>query len=195
VGERRGRRQRDRIDVGQHDHLGQLSAAGLAGNMPLVRYCSIQGGLAIGNGCISVNPLFVSCRGQPSSGCGFIVHRRRSQLAVPQDSADLDVDLNLIELTPLDYDGNPRFANTAAVADAGCGVNAVVDMGPFETAGDAVGTVKLGDVTGDGLVNIDDLLSVIGAWGDCPGTCCPQDFDMNGIIDIDDLLTVISHWG
>ena len=55
----------------------------------------------------------------------------------------------------------------------------------------------LGDVTGDNLVNIDDLLGVINTWGSCPAppAACPGDVTHNGIVDIDDLLMVITHWG
>jgi hypothetical protein len=52
----------------------------------------------------------------------------------------------------------------------------------------------LGDTTGDGRVNIDDLLSVIAHWGPCPAPC-PTDTDHNGTVNIDDLLMVINHWG
>jgi hypothetical protein len=53
-----------------------------------------------------------------------------------------------------------------------------------------------GDATGDGLVTVDDLLAVIGAWGVCgsPPAGCPADLNADGVVDVDDLLTVISHW-
>jgi hypothetical protein len=53
-----------------------------------------------------------------------------------------------------------------------------------------------GDITGNSIVNIDDLLSVISAWGPCSG--CPQDFippGGNGVVNVDDLLGVINAWG
>jgi hypothetical protein len=51
-----------------------------------------------------------------------------------------------------------------------------------------------GDATGDGVVNVNDLLAVINAWGLCSPPC-PADLDGNGVVDIDDLLTVINNWG
>jgi hypothetical protein len=53
------------------------------------------------------------------------------------------------------------------------------------------------DVSGDDIVNIDDLLAVINFWGPCSGGC---DADIappggNGVVDIDDLLAVIGGWG
>ncbi len=50
----------------------------------------------------------------------------------------------------------------------------------------------LGDLTGDGIVGIDDLLVVISLWGPCDG--CDADFDNNGDVGIDDLLVVIANW-
>jgi len=49
-----------------------------------------------------------------------------------------------------------------------------------------------------GVVNIDDLLKVINAWGVCPPPpppVCQQDITRSGAVDIDDLLAVINAWG
>lgn len=52
-----------------------------------------------------------------------------------------------------------------------------------------------GDVTGDGTVNVDDLLAVINAWGPCPGPpTCPADLNDDGSVDVSDLLLVINNW-
>ncbi len=54
-----------------------------------------------------------------------------------------------------------------------------------------------GDVNGDGVVNVDDLIAVILAWGPCPQppTPCPADVDGSGAVDVDDLIAVILNWG
>jgi hypothetical protein len=52
----------------------------------------------------------------------------------------------------------------------------------------------IGDVTCNGLVDVDDLLQVINNWGAAPG-CKPADITCNGMVDVDDLLAVINHWG
>jgi len=44
----------------------------------------------------------------------------------------------------------------------------------------------------DGLVNVDDLLTIINNWGNLGG---PGDANGNGIVNVDDLLTVINGWG
>jgi hypothetical protein len=57
------------------------------------------------------------------------------------------------------------------------------------------------DITGNAVVDVDDLLTVINAWGDCPvdPPACPADIapagKLNGVVDVDDLLAVINGWG
>jgi hypothetical protein len=56
-------------------------------------------------------------------------------------------------------------------------------------------TPEPADVTADCVTNIDDLLTVINAWGECANPKnCPADIDGNGAVDIDDLLLVINGW-
>ena len=50
-----------------------------------------------------------------------------------------------------------------------------------------------GDINGDGLVNIEDLLITIGEWGPCSGECL-ADIDDSGTVDIADLLEIIANW-
>jgi hypothetical protein len=60
-----------------------------------------------------------------------------------------------------------------------------------------------GDITGDGQVNVDDLIAVILAWGPCPAPPavggCPADIapapDGDGQVNVDDLIMVILNWG
>jgi hypothetical protein len=52
-----------------------------------------------------------------------------------------------------------------------------------------------GDVNGDGVVDVNDLLELLAAWGPCPpGPSCPADFDDNGEVDITDLLFLLANW-
>jgi Dockerin type I domain len=48
------------------------------------------------------------------------------------------------------------------------------------------------DVNADNVVNIDDLLAVINAWGSTGG---PADVNGDHVVNIDDLLIVINAWG
>ena len=57
-----------------------------------------------------------------------------------------------------------------------------------------------GELTGDEIVDVDDLLLVINGWGSCPAppASCTADImpdGGNGMVDVDDLLTVLTHWG
>jgi subtilisin family serine protease len=49
-----------------------------------------------------------------------------------------------------------------------------------------------GDINGDGLVNVDDLLLLLADWGPCPG--CPTDLDGDDIVDVNDLLAMLESW-
>lgn len=49
------------------------------------------------------------------------------------------------------------------------------------------------DVTGDEVVDIDDLFAVLAAWGECDA--CPEDINSDGNVDIDDVFEVLAAWG
>jgi len=48
------------------------------------------------------------------------------------------------------------------------------------------------DITGDGQVDVDDLLFVFDQWG---VTNSPADVNFDGIVDVTDLLIVVGNWG
>jgi hypothetical protein len=52
--------------------------------------------------------------------------------------------------------------------------------------------VLAGDSNCDKVVNIDDLLNVINAWGPC--NACAADFGQDGLVNIADLFVVIENW-
>ncbi len=49
------------------------------------------------------------------------------------------------------------------------------------------------DVSGDGMVDVTDMLAIIAAWGPCEG--CDEDVTGDGFADVSDLLSVIAAWG
>ena len=49
-----------------------------------------------------------------------------------------------------------------------------------------------GDVNGDGVVNVEDLLLLLAAWGPCEG--CPEDINGDGVVNVEDLLTLLGNW-
>ena len=57
-----------------------------------------------------------------------------------------------------------------------------------------IGPYSNGDATGDGNVDVDDLLLVINSWGPCAPPCA-ADLNFTEVADVDDLLAVINNWG
>ena len=50
----------------------------------------------------------------------------------------------------------------------------------------------VGDVSGDGTVDVTDILAVVGAWGNTSG---PEDVNQDGIVNVSDVLVVVGAWG
>ena len=50
------------------------------------------------------------------------------------------------------------------------------------------------DITLDGVVDVLDLLEVIGQWGSCP-LKCTADVLPDGVVDVLDLLAILENWG
>jgi hypothetical protein len=51
------------------------------------------------------------------------------------------------------------------------------------------------DLNGDGIVGIEDFLTLLGSWGPCAGGgACPADFDDDGFVGITDFLMLLSLW-
>ena len=48
------------------------------------------------------------------------------------------------------------------------------------------------DVTGDGVIDTNDILGVLADWGACPG--CPSDTNGDDIVDVNDVLNVLGCW-
>ena len=89
------------------------------------------------------------------------------------------------------------LAGTIGQADAP-GSGAPLTGGGFEViggfwAGGGPAIPCPADITGDGQINVSDLLAVISAWGVCPG--CPADINADGQVNVTDLLMVINGWG
>ncbi|MCH2133469.1 MAG: PQQ-dependent sugar dehydrogenase [Phycisphaerales bacterium] len=52
-----------------------------------------------------------------------------------------------------------------------------------------------GDVDGDGLVGVNDVLAVLKGWGSCPPVgSCPADLDGDGEVNVNDVLLVLAGW-
>jgi len=52
------------------------------------------------------------------------------------------------------------------------------------------------DLNGDGVVNVSDLLILLGLWGECRDPeQCVGDFNRDGIVNVSDLLILLNNWG
>jgi hypothetical protein len=147
----------------------------------VVSYSNIEGGYA-GTAIIDADPLFVD----PIGG----------DLHLAPGSPCIDAGHNwaIAGTTDIDLDGNPRFADDPATADTGCGIPVIVDMGPYEYQGEPF-PVKLGDIDGNGVVNVKDLLLLLADWGPCLEACCPADLDLDGAVAFNDFLLMLANWG
>lgn len=77
------------------------------------------------------------------------------------------------------------------------GTPSIVEAGIDRFEADTIGCdAVLGDATGDGLVDVADLLQVLGDWGGCPPdpAPCPSDVDGSLTVDVSDLLLVLANW-
>jgi plastocyanin len=53
-----------------------------------------------------------------------------------------------------------------------------------------------GDLNGDGVVDVSDLLILLAAWGPCPQSGdCIADLNGDGAVDVSDLLILLANWG
>jgi hypothetical protein len=80
---------------------------------------------------------------------------------------------------------------------ANAGGTFVNRIAQWEDCGGAVCIADIAPVGGNGVVDVDDLLSVINGWGACadPKNCTADVAGGDGIVDVDDLLAIINAWG
>ncbi len=50
------------------------------------------------------------------------------------------------------------------------------------------------DLNGDGIVDVPDLLLLLGNWGPC-FTPCPSDLNGDGAVNVSDFLQLLAAWG
>ncbi len=75
------------------------------------------------------------------------------------------------------------------------GRSAPLDMSTVSIDLDA-GEMILGDLNGDGSVNVFDLLILLDQWGPCPRPeDCPADLNGDGQVNVFDLLILLDQWG
>jgi hypothetical protein len=96
----------------------------------------------------------------------------------------------LIGHEPLWFYGVPRDANASgAMVITYAHNNSYSHWALIEPA-------QAGDVDGDGMIDVTDLLGVVDAWGPWPsGSVCGPDLDMDGAVGVLDLLEVLAMYG
>jgi len=52
-----------------------------------------------------------------------------------------------------------------------------------------------GDVDGNGVADVFDLLELLSAWGSCAEPACPADLTGDGAVNVFDLLELLASWG
>lgn len=56
--------------------------------------------------------------------------------------------------------------------------------------------LRVGDVDANGVVNVSDLLALLGMWGACDiVNDCPGDLTGDGVVSVSDMLMLLSEWG
>ncbi len=147
-----------------------------------VAFSDVQGGFA-GIGNIDADPLFVD----PANGDYRL--RPGSPCIDAADTTAVPGDITT------DLDGNPRFIDDPATADTGNGV-CHVDMGAYEFQ---LGTVVCcpGDVNGDGVTNVLDLIDLLLCFGQpATGVCgVGQDVNNDGTVNVLDLIQLLLQFG
>jgi hypothetical protein len=73
------------------------------------------------------------------------------------------------------------------------GSSSSIEIDGFAKVAPALATI-VGDLNGDGAVDVFDLLMLLSAWGPCARSACPADLDGDGAVDVFDLLILLANW-
>lgn len=161
------------------------------GTTTIVNYSTVQGwsGALGGTGNNGSDPLFSDpdgadnmvgtedddlhlTNGSPSIDAG-------DNTAVPADAADLDMDTNVVERTPLDLDGNTRFVDDPATIDTGVAdppdYPSMIDRGAYEFQVPVTCGTCSGDMDGDQNIDGGDIQTFVDCFltGPAIGPLCP----------------------
>ena len=131
-----------------------------------------DGGFAYWQGTSMASPLV--------SGAVALVRSQHPEL--PADSNLWGTLTNTLLETAQNIDAeNPNFIGL--LGSGRMDVAALVFAGPIAPA--------LGDLNGDGVINVSDILQVISSWGQVHSSA---DFNGDGIVNVLDLLILIDNW-
>ena len=89
------------------------------------------------------------------------------------------------------YQSNPEISNTVICGNVSDQINGTWNDNGGNTVSDDC-PLLCPDISGDGQVDITDLLEVISDWGLFDS---PADVTNDGVVNVSDLLSIISNWG
>ena len=65
-------------------------------------------------------------------------------------------------------------------------------MGAYEFQGDPT-FVLFGDINGDGVIRMADLIALVGCMGSSDPDCCIADLDLDGVVGLSDRLLLAAE--
>jgi len=126
---------------------------------------------------IDADPLFVD----PNAGDYRVAPESPGIDAGDSDAVPFAIDTDL--------DGLLRFADRLATPDTGHGTPPIVDMGAYEYQ-------CVGDLDGDGQINLPDLALLLAHYGTtADATYANGDLDFDGDVDLSDLSALLAVYG
>lgn len=160
---------------GNQDNSGSGAQAQVSGGSPVVTFSVVQGGWSgPGMANVATDPLFVDAGGPdlhllPGSPA---IDAGNSQ-ALPQDTLDLDGDLDTAEPLPVDLGGGPRLVDDSSTPNTGVPdlTGVVVDMGCYEAA-----DAGPADCNGNGVPDSQDIS--LGDSTDCNSNQIPDECEL-----------------
>ena len=109
---------------------------------------------------------------------------------IPADTPDFDNDLDVLELLPLDFLGNPRSVDDPDTTDSGSGAAPMADIGAIEYQPESVACVA--DFTGDGQLDFFDVSGFLTAY---QGEDSQADLNDDGLFNFFDVSVFLSAYG
>jgi hypothetical protein len=141
---------------------------------------------------LNSDPLYISEKG-PDSTAGTVDDNTRLSCSSPS----INQGLSSIFDDLYDVDDDTDLDEPVCTVDREARIlQGTSDQGAYE----GLGTTCAGDITGDGDVDVFDILAVVTSWGPCPppSTGCPADINGcggDGTVGVADLLLVIAQYG
>ncbi len=185
-------------DVRVSDGTQLELAGGLLTSLTVIN----DGVLAVGGAGLGTS--LVSNYEQGSTGrCEFDLCRNGGgevivEQLIASGSVVLDGELDLNPLSSCEPSPGDEFTiiTAASVTGTFATVTGLPDVELIYAADSVtvrVPTLCPADIDDDGMVGINDFLTLLSVWGICGG--CPADIDGDGMVGINDFLTLLAVWG